>query len=67
MLRDWYKRKKTRKIGKQGNLHNESNIKKYDAIVVGAGPAGASAAYFMAKEGLDVLLLERGPFPGSKS
>ncbi|MDR3591893.1 MAG: FAD-dependent oxidoreductase [Negativicutes bacterium] len=41
--------------------------KKYDAIVVGAGPAGACAAYFMAKSGLDVLLLERGPFPGAKN
>lgn len=41
--------------------------KKYDAIVVGAGPAGATAAYFMAKSGLDVLLLERGPFPGAKN
>lgn len=40
---------------------------KYDAIVVGAGPAGSTAAYFMAKEGLDVLLLDRGEFPGAKN
>lgn len=32
----------------------------YDAIVVGGGPAGATAAYFMAREGLKVLLLEKG-------
>ena len=40
---------------------------KFDAIVVGAGPAGTSAAYTMAKAGLSVLLLERGEYPGSKN
>ncbi len=38
----------------------------YDAIVVGAGPAGSSAALTMAQKGLSVLLLERGKTPGSK-
>ena len=67
MLKHWYQAKKPQKIGKYSNAHYDtSNREKYDAIVVGAGPAGASAAYFMAKEGLTVLLLERGPFPGSK-
>ncbi len=40
---------------------------KFDAIVVGAGPAGTAAAYTMAKAGLQVVLLERGPKPGSKN
>ncbi len=40
---------------------------KFDAIVVGAGPAGTSAAYVMAKAGLNVLLIERGEYPGSKN
>jgi digeranylgeranylglycerophospholipid reductase len=31
----------------------------YDVIVVGAGPAGSAAAYFLAQAGVDVLLLER--------
>ncbi|AJQ28367.1 FAD-dependent oxidoreductase [Pelosinus fermentans] len=67
MLKHWYQAKKPRKIGKYNNAHYDtSNRGKYDAIVVGAGPAGASAAYFMAKQGLTVLLLERGPFPGAK-
>lgn len=39
----------------------------FDAIVVGAGPAGASAALTMARDGLDVALLERGHFPGEKN
>ncbi|WP_026379591.1 FAD-dependent oxidoreductase [Afifella pfennigii] len=40
---------------------------RFDAIVVGAGPAGNAAAYTMAKEGLKVLQLERGEYPGSKN
>jgi len=39
----------------------------FDAIVVGAGVAGSSAAYRLAKAGLQVVLIERGPFPGSKN
>lgn len=39
----------------------------FQAIVVGAGPAGASAAMAMARAGLDVALLERGNFPGEKN
>ncbi|MCL5075840.1 MAG: FAD-dependent oxidoreductase [Chloroflexi bacterium] len=40
---------------------------KFDVVVVGAGPAGSIAAYLLAKEGLQVLLVERGTFPGSKN
>nr|WP_052850647.1 geranylgeranyl reductase family protein [Streptomyces avicenniae] len=35
-------------------------------IVVGAGPAGSSAAYHLARQGLDVLLLEKSDFPREK-
>jgi electron transfer flavoprotein-quinone oxidoreductase len=38
-----------------------------DAIVVGAGPAGACAAIALARGGWSVVLLERGPFAGSKN
>ncbi len=38
-----------------------------DVVVVGAGPAGSAAAISAARAGCSVLLLERGPFPGSKN
>jgi menaquinone-9 beta-reductase len=37
-----------------------------DVIVVGAGPAGASAAYHLAEAGVDVLVLEKSAFPRDK-
>lgn len=40
---------------------------KFDCIVVGAGPAGTSCAYTLAKAGVSVLLIERGEYPGSKN
>lgn len=40
---------------------------KFDVIVVGAGPAGTSCAYTCAKNGLKVLQIERGEYPGSKN
>src|SRR6476646_3792922 len=40
---------------------------KFDAVVVGAGPAGTAAAITMAKADLQVALLERGAKPGSKN
>jgi electron transfer flavoprotein-quinone oxidoreductase len=40
---------------------------RFDAIVVGAGPAGNAAALTLAKGGLKVLQLERGEYAGSKN
>jgi geranylgeranyl reductase family protein len=37
-----------------------------DVIVVGAGPAGATTAFYLAQSGLDVLLLEKSRFPREK-
>jgi menaquinone-9 beta-reductase len=37
-----------------------------DVIVVGAGPSGATTAYYLAQAGLNVLLLEKARFPREK-
>ena len=39
---------------------------RYDLIVVGAGPSGASTAYHAARSGLEVLLIDRQEFPRDK-
>ncbi|OPX84820.1 MAG: Electron transfer flavoprotein-ubiquinone oxidoreductase [Pelotomaculum sp. PtaB.Bin104] len=44
-----------------------NNEDKFDAIIVGAGPAGSACAYTLAKEGKSVLIIERGDTPGSKN
>jgi len=38
----------------------------YDVIVIGAGPAGSSAALVLENNGLEVLLLDREVFPRAK-
>jgi geranylgeranyl reductase family protein len=43
-----------------------ADARQADVIVVGAGPAGASAAYHLAEAGLDVLVLEKSAFPRDK-
>jgi geranylgeranyl reductase family protein len=35
-------------------------------LIVGGGPAGSSTAYFLAKAGIDVLVLDRAHFPRDK-
>ncbi len=37
-----------------------------DVIVVGAGPSGATTAYYLAQAGVNVLLLEKARFPREK-
>ena len=39
----------------------------FDVIVVGGGPAGATAAYSLASAGVDVAIFDRATFPRDKS
>jgi geranylgeranyl reductase family protein len=43
------------------NAHTET-----DVLIVGAGPAGATAAYHLARHGIDVTLLDKASFPREK-
>lgn len=40
--------------------------KMFDCIIVGAGPAGSTAAYHLAKQGRSVLVLEKAALPHNK-
>ena len=41
-------------------------MKRYDAIVVGGGPAGSTTAYRLADQGASVLLVDKATFPRDK-
>ncbi|MCI0826401.1 MAG: FAD-dependent oxidoreductase, partial [Chloroflexi bacterium] len=40
---------------------------QHEVIVVGAGPAGSATAYFLAIQGIDVLLVDKSDFPRDKT
>ena len=40
---------------------------RFEVVIVGAGPAGAAAALTLARAGVEVLVLERGDYPGAKN
>ncbi|MBI5290417.1 MAG: FAD-dependent oxidoreductase [Chloroflexi bacterium] len=40
---------------------------KHDIAVVGAGPGGSAAAYFLARHGFDVALIDKAAFPRDKT
>jgi geranylgeranyl reductase family protein len=41
-------------------------MSSYDVVIVGAGPAGATAAKFLSEKGAKVLLLDKNRFPRDK-
>ena len=42
-------------------------MEKVECIVVGGGLAGLAAAYGLASEGVEVMVLERGDYAGAKN
>ncbi|MBW3583694.1 MAG: FAD-dependent oxidoreductase [Euryarchaeota archaeon] len=44
-----------------------AEAERFEAVVVGGGPAGLAAAYRLADKGVQTLLLERGKHPGAKN
>lgn len=40
---------------------------EHKVIIVGAGPAGSAAAYYLARNGIDVLLIDKSDFPRDKT
>ncbi len=45
-------------------LKTEAKRSYYDTIVIGGGPAGLTAALYLAREGLDVLVIEKAGLGG---
>ena len=50
-----------------GSAVTRSDGTIWDVLVIGAGPAGASAAYWLAERGHTVLVVERKRFPREKT
>lgn len=44
-----------------------NNSERHDTLVIGAGPGGAAAAYWLAKAGHDVVIVEKKQFPRDKT
>ncbi|MFY9587017.1 MAG: FAD-dependent oxidoreductase, partial [Actinomycetota bacterium] len=38
----------------------------FDAVIVGGGPGGATAAYWLARAGRNVLVVDKASFPREK-
>jgi thioredoxin reductase (NADPH) len=45
-------------------MQTKATLEYYDSIVIGGGPSGLTAAIYMAREGLDVLVIEKAGLGG---
>jgi len=50
----------------EGTNCGDSNYMIYDIVIVGAGPAGSTAAKILAEQGLSVILIDKEKFPRTK-
>ena len=53
-------------VARPGAPSRPARTEDADVIVVGAGPAGSATAAYLARAGVDVLLLEKANFPREK-
>lgn len=58
-----YKLKMRRRYARKWRKMEE---KKYDLVIIGAGPAGLSAAVYGVRAGLELVVLEKAPMSGGQ-